>query len=376
MADDGITLTREALYERIWEQPATKLAAEFGISDVALGKICRKLDIPKPFPGYWQRIASGYTVNKSALPALKTGTLKQITIYPHTVSAPVQYPPEVAAHIEAEGLPENHIHVAETLRGCHPLVRQAKQTIEKPMLDEYGRMHGYLNLRVSKTSLGRALRITDALLRAAEKRGYKVEISKQSPYLTLTQIRIGDERMAFRIFEKSDRRDRELTMEEKRKPLSSISNRWVYTPSGQLIIEVSEHGSYWERKWADKPNKPLEEQLNDVMIGFILSTEESRVRRLKWEEEARRRQEAEHRRYIDERRRATLDRHAEMWHKSQNIRTYLQACEQSIVAGEEVVASDSSEARWLRWARGYADRLDPTKNGGFEEAVRQFIEDE
>jgi len=127
MANDSITLTREELYERIWKQPATKLAAEFGISDVALGKICRKLDIPKPFPGYWQRVAFGYTVKKSLLPALKAGTLKQITIYPHTVSAPVQYSPEIAALIEAESHSENRIHVAETLHGCHPLVRQAKQ---------------------------------------------------------------------------------------------------------------------------------------------------------------------------------------------------------------------------------------------------------
>jgi len=50
MADNSITLTREELYERVWSKPATKLAAEFGISDVALGKICRKLNIPKPFP--------------------------------------------------------------------------------------------------------------------------------------------------------------------------------------------------------------------------------------------------------------------------------------------------------------------------------------
>lgn len=374
MANDTITLTREELYERVWSKPATKLAAEFGISDVALGKICRKLDIPKPFPGYWQRIASGYTVQRTTLPALKAGTPKQTTIYPHTASAPVQHPPEIAALVKAESLPENRIHVTETLHGCHLLVRQAKQAKEKAASNEYGRMYGYLDLCVSKAALGRALRIMDALIRAAEKRGYRVEISNQSPHPT--QIVIGDQRRAFRIFEKSNRHDRELTAEEKRKPLSSILNRWVYTPSGQLAIETSDHGSYWEKRWLDKPNKPLEEQLNDVMVGLIVNAEKSRIRKLEFEEEARRRREVEHRRYIDERRRAMLDRHVESWHKSKNIRMYLEACEQSLTSSEGSVNRDSPEARWLIWAREYADRLDPTNNGGVEEAVRRFTEDE
>jgi hypothetical protein len=46
--DDSVKLTREELYEKVWGTPATKLAKEFDISDVALGKICKKLDIPRP----------------------------------------------------------------------------------------------------------------------------------------------------------------------------------------------------------------------------------------------------------------------------------------------------------------------------------------
>ena len=39
-------LTRSELYEMVWEQPATKVATELEISDVAVAKICRKLHIP------------------------------------------------------------------------------------------------------------------------------------------------------------------------------------------------------------------------------------------------------------------------------------------------------------------------------------------
>jgi len=57
-----IQLMREELYERIWTTPATKLAAELGISDVGLGKICRRMHIPNPPLGYWRRIETGHMV--------------------------------------------------------------------------------------------------------------------------------------------------------------------------------------------------------------------------------------------------------------------------------------------------------------------------
>lgn len=369
----SITLTREELYERVWSQPATKLAAEFGISDVALGKICRKLDIPKPFPGYWQRIAFGHNVRRTPLPTPKVGTKKQITIYPNTVTDPAPFPPEVAARIEAESASESRISVADTLHGCHPLIRQTKQGLEKARPDQYGRLHGHLDLHVSKTSLNRALRIMHALVRAAERRGYAVKNSKLSPYPT--QMVIGDEPMKFKLFEKSDRRDRELTAEEKRKPAHEISDRWVYTPSGVLTFEIDEYSDHAQRRWTDKPDKPLEGQLNDIMIGFVLTAEALRARRLRQEEEARRRREAERRYHIEEKRRSTLNKHVESWHVSQKLRTYLQACERSITEGKGISEPASDEARWLGWAHSYADRLDPLKNGDFETALRQFIED-
>jgi hypothetical protein len=33
---------------------------------------------------------------------------------------------------------------------------------------------------------------------------------------------------------------------------------------------------------------------------------------------------------------------------------------------------NSNEGRWLQWAHGYADRLAPLKNDGFEESLREI----
>lgn len=45
-------ITREELYEKVWEKPASQLKEEFGVSDVAIAKACRKMEIPKPPRGY------------------------------------------------------------------------------------------------------------------------------------------------------------------------------------------------------------------------------------------------------------------------------------------------------------------------------------
>lgn len=46
----------------------TELAQDFGLSDVALAKRCRKLAVPIPGRGYWARVAAGQTPRQPALP--------------------------------------------------------------------------------------------------------------------------------------------------------------------------------------------------------------------------------------------------------------------------------------------------------------------
>ena len=41
-----LTLSREDLYELVWSKSMRELAKDFGISDVALAKRCRRLGIP------------------------------------------------------------------------------------------------------------------------------------------------------------------------------------------------------------------------------------------------------------------------------------------------------------------------------------------
>ena len=49
---------REDLYEKVWSQPMRKLSKEYGMSDVGLAKICKKLGVPLPGRGYWAKTAA------------------------------------------------------------------------------------------------------------------------------------------------------------------------------------------------------------------------------------------------------------------------------------------------------------------------------
>jgi len=64
-------LSREELFALVWERPTSEIAKELGISDVAVGKLCEKLQVPKPPRGYWARVEAGQTPRRPALKAFR-----------------------------------------------------------------------------------------------------------------------------------------------------------------------------------------------------------------------------------------------------------------------------------------------------------------
>src|ERR1039458_6436355 len=79
--NDSSNLTRQTLYQSVWAQPMTKVAAGIAISDVALRKICVKHDLPVPGIGYWAKIAAGKTVTQVPLPPISGSVLDEIRIH-------------------------------------------------------------------------------------------------------------------------------------------------------------------------------------------------------------------------------------------------------------------------------------------------------
>lgn len=64
-------LSREELFALVWEKPTREVAKELGVSDVAIGKLCTRLQVPKPPRGYWARVQSGRTPRRPPLTAFR-----------------------------------------------------------------------------------------------------------------------------------------------------------------------------------------------------------------------------------------------------------------------------------------------------------------
>lgn len=73
-------LSRQELYELVWARPVTQIAEEFGLSDVALHKICKKHRVPVPARGYWAKFAAGKPVKQTAFRQIRDSYLDRILI--------------------------------------------------------------------------------------------------------------------------------------------------------------------------------------------------------------------------------------------------------------------------------------------------------
>lgn len=78
--DPKTSITRAQLYEMVWREPMSHIAERFGISDVALRRICDRYEISRPVPGYWSKIAHGKPVEKIPLSVEKRDPAERVRI--------------------------------------------------------------------------------------------------------------------------------------------------------------------------------------------------------------------------------------------------------------------------------------------------------
>lgn len=73
-------MNRAALYALVWEKAVTHVAKDFGVSDVAIRKICIKHGVPTPPLGYWAKLKHGKRVVQPPLPPLKKGQSDSVAL--------------------------------------------------------------------------------------------------------------------------------------------------------------------------------------------------------------------------------------------------------------------------------------------------------
>jgi hypothetical protein len=371
-----ITFYRDQLYEEVWTEPITRLAQKYGISDVGLLKITKKLNIPTPPRGYWAKVRYGKKVKRIPLPPLRHGVPDTYTFHPQPYSnrtslLDVEVNKTFAAEIESA----KKIIVPKRLVSPHPLVQQTQMVLSQSKPDKYGVLRPlgkYLDIRVAPGSLRRALRIMDSLLKWLELNNIPVEIVEDKT--PSTYVHILGERIQFSLNEIVRRVEHTPSKEErKKKDLFSwySAPRWDYIPTGKLRLEIKSWSLSGIRKiWSETESKSLEVLLKDFVSGLLNIAvklrekrliQEARERKLKKEKE--RLEQLERQRLAEEKRLQDLMEQARLWAKSQELRAYIKAVEKAAKDKNYLTGSEEQLKRWLTWAKEQADQLDPLQRG-------------
>ena len=364
--DKVIKCTRNELYEKIWNTPTIKLARDFGLSDVALGKICKKHSIPKPPLGYWAKLAHGKAVPRPPLPNIDDQRLEIIEIRKRPLISA-----ETKTH-SAELEKEPPIAVPERLTSPRPLVRLTIDALKNSTPDETGilraRTGGCLNVRVGRQSVGRAMRLMDALIKALEARGSTVNVVERDR-AHHTCVKMLDETIEIELREGLNRREKQFTAAElrEREKYSWLRDRKEYEfyPSGNFIFAILEYCGEGVRKvWSDGKRQRLENCLNSIIAGLGTAAEGIKTHRAELERWERERQEQERRRWEEQERRRKeeekikdLDKWVAKWEQSLKIRQFVSEVEKAAAENEAKKTVNLTE--WLSWARDYADSIDP-----------------
>lgn len=407
-----MTLSREDLYELVWSKPMTELAKDFGISDVALAKRCKRLGIPAPGRGYWARIDAGQTPYRPKLPkrepqwhddsALRvapsagaygaTILSSENTQETLTSAAPDSVPARIAALTIT-----STTSILDALPAVKRTAVRTKHPLRSELTFERGERTGAaIDVRVTQEVLERALLLADTMLRAAASLGWifgdPADLCKnqeksvadsrtpgppKDPGEAAEQqggrLLIEGEEVALRIEE----RFRDEAVEPSAAQLAREKREYGYhaprkvpVATGALrIVRLDTYGTWGEpdrRSWYDRKGRRVEDQIPEILLGFYELSLSIRERREKAEREARKREEEERRRKereaiqeANEKLVKQLETDSGAWHRAQYLRRYIRAARRRL--GSQVLHARFRDqtVNFLEWAEAYVDQLDP-----------------
>jgi hypothetical protein len=265
------TLTRQALYDAVWQTPMSRLAPTYGVSGNGLAKICDRAGVPYPPRGYWAKVASGVKPPQPTLPPASDQGSDRITIRPTSApESPPEQPSEVAALADKIRVSAKGLQVSERLQKPHAIIagwiaehedgrRRARQERDPwmrglapaPFTDEDRRRH----------------RVLDALFKALERQGAKVRQDERK----LLFAEVNGETIEFQLREKLKKGRRPLTDDERRWRVAGEKDwRQELLPTGHLVLAIKTYlPTGFRQEWLETDAEPMDGLLPDIVATFI-----------------------------------------------------------------------------------------------------------
>lgn len=377
-------ITRQQLYEMVWNEPLISLSKKYGISGVGLAKACRKAMIPVPPRGYWAKLEAGKPVRKIPLPDRGFGMSESVG-FGHTASNPErsQYSRNVDVPTLPPAFPEEMTSVKERAEGLFKrmpftaTIAQPNQLIARLMAEDEKRREKQSKERYKSIFDGpffdspfeqRRLRILNGLLNGFERAGFKTRL--HGKHALSGGVLVGDQWVHFNL-DSPGSKDDQQGLYGPRKPPQAMDLALVVRSYGDKALT-----------WQDEKGRRLEKRLREIAIELVVHGErkyreraESHYRCLvqrKTEQELAKRKAEEERLRLEQQRKiseekARIDRllgEAAALRQAQDIRQYV-ASVRDLVSAELLQHPKSAMDEWAKQALEQADRIDPVKNGSF-----------
>nr|WP_321255753.1 hypothetical protein [uncultured Pseudodesulfovibrio sp.] len=339
-------INREKLFDLIWSIPTSNLAEELGVSDVAIAKWCKRMEIPKPPWGYWAKKQVGKTVPPK--PRLKKLTKKGV--------GQIQKP-QPTDRVKKKKAEEPHAKVVSgSLNNPHKLVQATRKALKngKPWEDRniiYSKSKRILDIQLTKASVDRACSIFDSLIKTLEKEGLEATLN------------VGEQKT--KTIVKVDGYDIEIGIDEKTKRVEfkpdKDSNRrhWhprhEFLPTGTLALVVRGWPSGERSEWKDGKVQRIENLIPSMVNTFRLIAvrhHEWELRQLEWERQRKLAEEVKRQRLLEELKGKEVIAHMQQWELAQKLHTFLDEV--------QTIAPQSPELdEYIAWGRRYANQVNP-----------------
>ena len=370
-------VSRDVLHEEVWIEPMTKVAERYGISDVALKKLCVKHRIPTPPRGYWAKLSAGKRVKKTHYTQIDDPYLNSVRIRGALsgVPEPVAEKFKAVASVPKAQMQEQALLLVDADKPLHKQAELLKARLEKAAPEHGGlrsvRHKTGLKASVGAASIGRVAVFAHRFFTGIEQLGYQLKATDDGLVLV-----VGEEILQMEIKENLDR-DPHIMSEKEAAALEKWENgadrrmrtwgfsdygrptipEFDYFPSGTLIFQFSEDRSHGlRRRFSDGKKQRLEDMVDRILmsaqkiaVARVAWREEQERKRAEWAEEARLRKEQERLANLELKRIEDFDNRADAWARFKKLNTYLDEVRSRRKLGSET----QGLAEWIEWAEGY-----------------------
>ncbi|QJX64682.1 hypothetical protein HLK66_03190 [Niallia circulans] len=361
---------REKLYDEVWNKPLAEIAGKYKVSEATMRKHLKRLMIPLPPRGYWQRIRNGESEERIDLPPVY-GTLKKYIrnyVIKHRTDIDSLSDAELTSKEELHLLRDEtkkliiekctNIEIGHQLRNPHQLISKHKEETQNRVkkgrkikgtqknIDQTSKIienDAILPIHVSRPNLNRAYRILDTIIKTLDDMEGKVRVETKENR-DIAYFFIIYTAFQFELDEKGSNLILKIT-----------ANDWMsFTNKSKVNTEFK-----------DMTELPLEKQVGKIIYQmFVIANNFFADYKMEERSDQREQDERERQRRLEQMRKGELEEIKQLsqavddWDKARKIREFADDMELNVQEINDI-AKKEKLLNWVKWARSKADWIDP-----------------